>query len=187
MSERPFKDHFENVDFDKRIILVTGHRRESFGGPLIEICEALKDIASAFNDVEIIYPVHKNPNVQEIVTNTLKGESRIHLMDPLDYTHQLWLMSRCHFIVTDSGGIQEEAPTLGKPVLVTRKVTERQEVIDSGSAKLVGTHRNKILEESSVLLTREDEYTAMSTPQNPFGDGTSSKQIVEILHTISYS
>jgi len=178
--KKKYKEQFAFVDFSKKIILVTGHRRESFGKPFENICYALKQIASEHN-VEIIYPVHLNPNVRKPVNDILADVENIHLVEPLDYPALLWLMNKSYLVLTDSGGIQEEAPSLGKPVLVTRDVTERQEGIDAGTAKLVGTDKNKIVNETKTLLENSDVYNDMARKNNPYGDGTTAKQIVEIL------
>ena len=179
-----FNKIFNFTDFNKKIILVTGHRRESFGGPFINICKALKSIAQKFNDIEIIYPVHLNPNVQKPVYEMLKNISNIHLIEPLDYPYLIWLMNKSHIVLTDSGGIQEEAPSLGKPVLVMRDVTERMEGVNAGTAKLVGTDQDSIVNNIITLLTNEDEYLKMSKSINPYGDGTTSMQIINILKDI---
>ncbi len=164
-----------------RIILVTGHRRESFGEPFENICHALKEILSNFNDVEIIYPVHLNPNVREPVNRILKNQQRIHLIEPLDYPYLIWLMEKSYLVLTDSGGIQEEAPTLGKPVLVMRDVTERMEGVEAGTAKLVGTNKDIIVKETTKLLADIGAYKQMAVAVNPYGDGKTSEKIVEIL------
>ncbi|NQY74271.1 MAG: UDP-N-acetylglucosamine 2-epimerase (non-hydrolyzing) [Candidatus Margulisbacteria bacterium] len=181
LDRTPIQSHFSQVNFSNRIIYVTGHRRENLGEPLTNICQALSDITENFEDVEIIYPVHKNPQVQDIVQKALSGKPRIHLIDPLDYTHQLWLMEKCHFIITDSGGIQEEAPSLGKPVLVTRNVTERTEGIQNGSAKLVGSDTQSILESASQLLSGNNLFDRMSASGNPYGDGQAVERVVGVL------
>lgn len=177
-----FKDPFLRriVSKDKRIILVTAHRRESFGKPLESICNALKEIASSF-DVEIIYPVHFNPNVQKTVRQILSGIKNIHLIDPLEYEPFVHLMKRSYIILTDSGGIQEEAPSLGKPVLVMREVTERPEGIKAGTAKLVGMKKAKIIAEASKLFRSKTAYNKMARAVNPYGDGKAAKRIVKII------
>lgn len=180
-GEEGFRDFFRFADLSKKIILVTGHRRESFGRPFEEICLALKEIAGKFRDVEIIYPVHLNPNVRGPVHSILKGCERVRLIEPLDYPRLIWLMERSYLVLTDSGGIQEEAPSLGKPVLVMREVTERVEGIREGSAVLVGTDRNKIVTETSRLLTDRDAYNAMARARNPYGDGHAADRIIEVL------
>ncbi|MDY6933092.1 MAG: UDP-N-acetylglucosamine 2-epimerase (non-hydrolyzing) [Spirochaetota bacterium] len=177
-----YVNHFDFIDFSNRIILVTGHRRESFGKPFEEICYSLKEIAETNNNVEIVYPVHLNPNVREPVNRILSGIEKIHLIEPLDYPHLIWLMNKSYFVLTDSGGIQEEAPSLGKPVLVMRDVTERIEGIDAGTALLVGTEKQKIVNESLKLLNNKKAYDSMAKAINPYGDGTSSKKIVQIIN-----
>ena len=169
---------------DKKLILVTGHRRENFGAGLANLCHALKRIAAENQDVEIVYPVHLNPRVSTAVRAELVGAKRIHLLPPLDYLTFIRLMSRAYLIVTDSGGIQEEAPSLGKPVLVTRQVTERQEALEAGAAKLVGTEAEHIATEVQILLDDPVEYHRMATAGNPFGDGKAAQRIVRILHEI---
>ncbi len=179
--DKNYKDKFDYLDFNKRIILVTGHRRESFGGGFEDMCMAIKEIAQRNNDIEVVYPVHLNPNVQEPVHRILKDVKNIHLVSPLDYPDLIWLMNKSYLVLTDSGGIQEEAPTLGKPVLVMRDVTERQEGVDVGTARLVGTDKKVIIKETQNLLDNRLAYEAMANASNPYGDGTTSKQIAEIL------
>jgi UDP-N-acetylglucosamine 2-epimerase (non-hydrolysing) len=170
---------FPSIDFGKRIILVTGHRRESFGGPFRNICRALAALAEEYPDVEIVYPVHLNPQVRTVVFDALEGRRNIHLLDPLDYPHLIYLMNKSYLVLTDSGGIQEEAPSLGKPVLVLRDVTERQEGVEAGTARLVGTDTEKIIREASLLLDDTRERERMAAAANPYGDGTSSRKIVD--------
>lgn len=165
----------------RRLILVTGHRRESFGQPLRELCQALRDIVRAHEDTVLVYPVHLNPNVRRTVHEVLETEPRVHLTRPLAYLPFVHLMDRSVLIITDSGGIQEEAPSLGKPVLVTRAVTERPEAVQAGLAALCGTDRDKIFQTASTLLTDPDAYAAMSHGKNPYGDGQASRRIVDIL------
>jgi len=167
-------------DFSKKIILVTGHRRENFGKPFEDICSALKELASRDN-VAIIYPVHLNPNVRKPVFDILKGTDNVHLIEPLDYPAFIWLMEKSYLILTDSGGVQEEAPSLGKPVLVMREVTERTEGVDAGTAKLVGTDAKTIAREASMLLDDSEMYAAMARRKNPYGDGSSARRIREVL------
>ena len=169
---------------DKKLILVTCHRRESFGSALENICTALKQIAEENEQVEIVYPVHLNPNVRGIVNKHLKGIDRIHLIEPLEYASFVWLMNKAYLILTDSGGVQEEAPSLGKPVLVLREKTERREAIEAGTAKLVGTQCESIFYETQKLLHDKDEYEKMAKVANPYGDGQASVRIVEILERI---
>jgi len=168
------------IDFNKRIILVTGHRRESFGKPFENICLAIKTISEK-DDIEIVYPVHLNPNVREPVLKILGNTPNVHLLDPLDYPSFIWLMNKSHVILTDSGGVQEEAPSLGKPVLVMRDVTERVEGIDAGTAKIVGTDKDKIIRETLRLLTDKMVYDKMAKAVNPYGDGHASKRTIEII------
>jgi UDP-N-acetylglucosamine 2-epimerase (non-hydrolysing) len=160
---------------------VTGHRRESFGGGFDRICESLHTIAVTHQDCQIIYPVHLNPNVQEPVHRLLKDVDNIHLIKPQDYLPFVYLMSKAFIILTDSGGIQEEAPSLGKPVLVMRDTTERPEAVDAGTVKLVGTDINKIVNSVNELMTNEYVYQAMSQAHNPYGDGLASEKICDYL------
>lgn len=178
-----YADHFRNIDFGKRVILVTGHRRESFGEPFENICRALSAIAGK-EDVEIVYPVHLNPNVRKPVFDILSGMKNIHLIEPLDYPYLVWLLNKSHLVLTDSGGIQEEAPSLGKPVLVLRDVTERTEGIDAGTARLVGTEFDNIVNSALELLNNPAEYEKMSKAQNPYGDGHTSPRILDILKSM---
>ncbi len=178
---------FENetlrrIDFARsRALIVTAHRRESHGSPLRSVCQAVKTIAQSFDDVEIIFPVHLNEQVASVIGEELRGERRIHLLAPLSYFDMLRAMSRCYLILTDSGGIQEEAPSFGKPALVLRDITERPELIESGAGKIVGTDSARIIEETSRLLTRADEYAKMASAENPFGDGRAARRICDIL------
>lgn len=174
------------LDSHKKMILVTGHRRESFGGGFERICEALKKIAIAQPQVQIVYPVHLNPNVQSTVTCQLSGVDNIHLIDPQDYLPFVYLMMRSHIILTDSGGIQEEAPSLGKPVLVMRDTTERPEAVKAGTVKLVGTDIEKIFSEVTTLLNDEHAYKTMSQAHNPYGDGQASQRIADVLSGHKY-
>ena len=165
---------------NKKIILVTGHRRENFGGGFINICDALIEI-SKNEDVDIIYPVHLNPNVQKVVHKKLDGIKNIHLINPLSYPAFLWLMKKSYIILTDSGGVQEEAPSLGIPVLVMRDTTERPEGVDAGTAILVGTNKDNIISFANKLINEKDFYNTISVKKNPYGDGKASKNIVELL------
>jgi UDP-N-acetylglucosamine 2-epimerase (non-hydrolysing) len=164
----------------RRLILVTGHRRENFGAGLEKICRALARLGER-HDVDLVYPVHLNPNVQEPVRRILGASECIHLMAPLDYVAFVHLMERAHLIITDSGGIQEEAPSLGKPVLVMRTVTERPEAVEAGTVELVGTETEAIWAAATRLLDDDDAYAAMSRAHNPYGDGTASRRIVEVV------
>ncbi|MEN6665867.1 MAG: UDP-N-acetylglucosamine 2-epimerase (non-hydrolyzing) [Phycisphaerae bacterium] len=166
----------------RRLILVTGHRRESFGEPFEQFCLALKDIVQAHRDTVVVYPVHLNPNVQRPVRSLLGGQDRIHLIEPIEYLPFVYLMDRCELIITDSGGIQEEAPSLHKPVLVTREVTERPEAMQAGLAMLVGTDRRRIVSEASRLLTDPVAYRRMAAGENPYGDGQAAKRIAHTLY-----
>jgi UDP-N-acetylglucosamine 2-epimerase (non-hydrolysing) len=178
-DERSFYDYFKFIDYSKKILLVTGHRRESFGKPFENICHALKEIAK--EHVEIVYPVHLNPNVRRHVYPILSGIKNIHLIDPLEYPYLIWLMNKSYLVLTDSGGIQEEAPSLGKPVLVLRDVTERTEGIEAGTGILVGTNKKKIVDSTRTLLFNHSEYNKMAQRRNPYGDGKSSSRIRDIL------
>jgi UDP-N-acetylglucosamine 2-epimerase (non-hydrolysing) len=170
------------VDFKRhRVVLVTAHRRENHGAPLRSICEALKTLVSEVEDLEVVYPVHLNPNVHRPVREWLGAVPRVRLTDPVSYQDLLRLMRRCHLILTDSGGIQEEAPSFHKPVLVLREVTERPEVIEAGGARIVGTDARKIVAEAMRLLKDPQAYRRMSAIENPFGDGRASERIVNIL------
>jgi UDP-N-acetylglucosamine 2-epimerase (non-hydrolysing) len=174
---------FSYLDFSKRIILVTGHRRENFGDGFENICRAIAAIAKQYHDIQFVYPMHFNPNVREPVSRILDNIDNIFLVEPLDYPYLIWLMEKSYFVLTDSGGIQEEAPALGKPVLVMRDVTERQEGVEAGTAKLVGTRFENIVSSMKELLDNENMYVSMSNAINPYGDGNTSKLIVDILMT----
>ncbi len=176
-----YGDLFPFLDHSKKIILVTGHRRENFGQPFENICDALGYISSSYPDVQIVYPVHLNPNVQNIVREKLSDKKNVFLIDPLDYPHLVWLMDKSNFVITDSGGIQEEAPSLGKPVLVMREVTERMEGVTAGTALLVGTSKEKIITEAEKLLNDAAHYQQMAKAVNPYGDGSSAAQIINAL------
>jgi UDP-N-acetylglucosamine 2-epimerase (non-hydrolysing) len=177
-----FSNEF-GISFDngKRQILVTGHRRESFGKGFENICNALREIACSYEDVEIIYPVHLNPNVQEPVRRILDNTERVHLIPPLDYEPFIYLMSKSYLILTDSGGVQEEAPSLGKPFLVMRETTERPEAVEAGAGRIVGTDMNKIISETRLLLNDKETYSAMSVVRNPYGDGNAGSRILNLL------
>jgi len=166
----------------KKGILVTGHRRENHGDGFIRICKALKEIAQTHPDVQIIYPVHLNPNVQKPVYEQLGEIQNIHLMEPLAYPEFVWLMKESYLIITDSGGVQEEAPGLGKPVLVMRDTTERPEAVDAGTVILVGTDKQKIIAETNKLLTDKEHYKQMSSLHNPYGDGKACQRIVNFIN-----
>lgn len=172
---------FDYLDPNKKLILVTGHRRESFGGGFERICEALRQIATKNPDAQVLYPVHLNPNVQEPVSRLLKGLGNVFLIEPQQYLPFCYLMERAWIILTDSGGIQEEAPSLGKPVLVMRERTERPEAADAGTVRLVGTVVDLIVNQVDLLLTNADEYQKMSRAHNPYGDGLACGRILEFL------
>ncbi len=171
---------FPFLDPTRRLILVTGHRRESFGGGFDRICSALSVLARR-DDIQIVYPVHLNPNVREPVMRVLSDMENVHLVEPLDYLPFVYLMNRAYLVLTDSGGIQEEAPSLGKPVLVMRDTTERPEAVKAGTVRLVGTDESRIINEVEALLDDEEEYRAMSVAHNPYGDGRSAFCIIEEL------
>lgn len=172
------------VNSNKKLVLVTGHRRENHGQGFINICKALKEIALQNSDVQIIYPVHLNPNVQKPVYKLLGDIGNIDLITPLSYPAFVWLMSKSYLIITDSGGVQEEAPSLGKPVLVMRDTTERPEAVEAGTVLLVGTNTDKIITEANKLLNNEAAYNSMSMLHNPYGDGKACNKIVEFISNL---
>ena len=183
VSNRPYSfagTPLELLPFEtRRIVLVTAHRRESFGDPFEAICQGLRDLALKYrDDIVLVYPVHRNPNVRQVVNSMLAGIDNVLLIDPLDYMPLVHLMKRAYMVLTDSGGLQEEAPSLGKPVLVLRKVTERQEGVEAGTLKLVGMNADDIVREASRLLDDDAAYQAMATRANPYGDGTAAIKIV---------
>ena len=171
----------EVVDPSKKLILITGHRRENFGQGFVNICMALKEIAQQRADVQIIYPVHLNPNVQNVVHEVLDGITNISLISPLSYPSFIWIMDKAKLIITDSGGIQEEAPALGKPVFVMRETTERPEAVEAGTVILVGTNVDKIVTETLDLLDNDQRYQTMSDIKNPYGDGKACERIINAL------
>jgi UDP-N-acetylglucosamine 2-epimerase (non-hydrolysing) len=174
-----------NFDWrNQRFVLMTGHRRENFGDGFLQICHALKDLAARYPAVQFVYPVHLNPNVQQPVNAILADLSNVHLIAPLDYEPFVYLLKHSHIVLTDSGGIQEEAPSLGKPVLVMRDVTERPEAIEAGTVRLVGADRSRIVANVAELLDNQASYTAMSRAHNPYGDGKACARIVSILRGI---
>ena len=175
-------DELNSIDFDnKKVIMVTAHRRENWGKPLLNICSALKEIAEKFEDVEIVYLVHLNPVVSDTAHKVLGGVKRVHLLPPLDTKETHNLMNRSFMVLTDSGGLQEEAPHLGKPVLVLRDVTERPEAVEAGTVKIVGTEMKKIFDMTSKLLNSRSEYEKMAYAVNPYGDGKASERILKAL------
>ena len=175
------RDRFPFLRDDARLVLITGHRRENFGDGFERICAAIRSLASDFPGVDFLYPVHLNPNVREPVGRILQGVTNVHLIEPQDYLPFVYLMTRSYIILTDSGGIQEEAPSLGKPVLVMRDTTERPEAVAAGTVKLVGTDGQQIVEAVTTLLTNEIEYNRMSFSHNPYGDGKACERIVNII------
>lgn len=182
-------EEIRKIDFNKnRVILVTAHRRENLGKPLENICRAIRKITDEFKDVEVIYPVHLNPAVRETAFGILGGHDRIHLIDPVDVDELHNLMNRCYLVMTDSGGLQEEAPALGKPVLVLRAETERPEAIEAGTVKLAGCDEKVIFDMAKTLLSDKSEYDKMAHAANPYGDGTASERIVNcLLHYFGYT
>jgi len=177
-TEKPLNE----IDYSKRrVILLTSHRRENFGDPMVQIFSACRHLVENNSDVELIYPVHPNPNVRKTAGEILSGVPRVHLIEPMEYRPFVQLMNKAYLILTDSGGVQEEAPTLGKPVLVLRKTTERPEALEAGTAKLVGTDKDVIIKQAQELLSDRKAYLNMATKTNPYGDGKSAKRIVDIL------
>jgi UDP-N-acetylglucosamine 2-epimerase (non-hydrolysing) len=181
--EREIGERFSFLDSGKRLILVTGHRRESFGAGFESICRALKIIVETNQNVQIVYPVHLNPNVREPVLSALSNVKGVHLIEPQDYLPFVYLMDRSYLIITDSGGVQEEAPSLGKPVLVMREKTERPEAVEAGTVKLVGTDTERIVFEVFKLLTDRSAYESMRKVHNPYGNGQAASRIVNSLLT----
>jgi len=177
-----YTEELNLIDFkNKKVIMVTAHRRENWGQPLENICQALKRIALDFEDVEIVYLVHLNPAVREVAYRVLSDVERVHLLPPLDTKETHNLMDRCYMVVTDSGGLQEEAPHLGKPVLVLRDVTERPEAVKAGTSKIIGTETENVYQNIKILLTDKDEYKKMSNAVNPYGDGNASERIANSI------
>ena len=181
-ESKKYIKQFSFLDKNRRLILVTGHRRESFGGGFENICQALKTVALKYPKCQIVYPVHLNPNVREPVNRLLKCIDNIYLIEPLDYLPFVYLMNRSYLILTDSGGIQEEAPSLGKPVLVMRDTTERPEAIEAGTVKLVGTDADVIANEIDELMKNQQIYQSMSKAINPYGDGKACQRIIEKIN-----
>ncbi len=176
------KQILNDLDYiNKRVILLTSHRRENIGKPMENIFKAVNDIVECHEDVEVVFPMHLNPKVRDLARKIMGSNSRIHLIEPLEYEPFTNLMAKCHFVVTDSGGLQEEAPTLGKPVLVVREETERPEGVESGTARLIGTTFEGVYNNMSLLLKDKDEYNKMAKAVNPYGDGRAAERIVEIL------
>lgn len=171
----------EILDSGGKMVLITGHRRESFGAGFVNICNAIRELAGGHRSVNFVYPVHLNPNVREPVEKILSAIPNVHLIEPLPYEEFVHLMSKAYLLLTDSGGIQEEAPALAKPVLVMRENTERPEAVEAGTARLVGTDRSEIVARAEELLTDRDAYERMATAANPYGDGTAAEKIVKFL------
>ena len=185
IEDAEIKNLKNEIDFTKRIILVTGHRRENHGQGFINICNALKEISANIDNVQIIYPVHLNPKVQKPVYDILGKQENVKLIAPLAYPAFVWLMNKCELVITDSGGVQEEAPSLGKPVLVMRDTTERPEAVDAGTVILVGTSTDKIVAETIDLMSNPDRYKQMSKLHNPYGDGNASQRIVKFIEKLN--
>lgn len=179
--QKKFASRFDFLHPNRKLILVTGHRRESFGGGFERICQALAETAQRFPEIEVVYPVHLNPNVREPVNRLLADIKNVHLIEPLDYLPFVYLMNQAYLILTDSGGIQEEAPSLGKPVLVMRETTERPEAVEAGTVKLVGTEVAAITSAITTLVTDAEAYRLMSFAHNPYGDGNACLRILQSL------
>jgi len=179
--EADFASMIDGWPFTEKVVLVTSHRRENFGKGLRNICDAIQELASLFSDVHFIYPVHPNPNVCVPVRKHLGDCHNVHLIDPLSYEYFCFLLNKSYLILTDSGGVQEEAPSIGKPVLVMRDTTERSEAVLAGTVKIVGTSKDEILKQSRLLLTNQDEYNLMATSSNPYGDGYAANKIASIV------
>ncbi|MCU4369339.1 non-hydrolyzing UDP-N-acetylglucosamine 2-epimerase [Acinetobacter courvalinii] len=180
-----FQQQFSFLEQEKKLILVTGHRRENFGQGFLNICQALANLAKKYPDIQIVYPVHLNPNVQQPVNALLADIDNVYLIAPQDYLPFVYLMNRSYLILTDSGGIQEEAPSLGKPVLVMRDTTERPEAVQAGTVRLVGTEIAAIEQSVAELLENPDIYAEMAAAHNPYGDGTACQQIIQFLLQVS--
>lgn len=178
---KQFSEQFSFLAEDRKLVLITGHRRENFGGGFENICTAIAELAGIYPHIDFVYPVHLNPNVREPVNRLLRGLNNVHLIEPLDYLPFVYLMQRSFLILTDSGGIQEEAPSLGKPVLVMRDTTERPEAVAAGTVKMVGTDATRIVQSVKDLTDNEIEYKKMAYAHNPYGNGTASPQIVQAL------
>lgn len=181
-----FAPELAEIDLNKRILLVTTHRRENWGEPMRQIYQALIDLVNEFPDVEVVFPVHKNPVVRDVAMEMLGGRERFHLVEPLDYEPFANLMDRCYLVLTDSGGLQEEAPSLGKPVLVLRDTTERPEAVKAGTVKLTGTNRQRIYETAHTLLSDPAEYEKMARAINPYGDGKAARRIARVVTDFLY-
>ncbi|MDP2723102.1 MAG: UDP-N-acetylglucosamine 2-epimerase (non-hydrolyzing) [Bacteroidales bacterium] len=183
--DKLFKDGVQSI-LSSNFILITGHRRENFGAGFVQICEAIKELACKYPNNHFIYPVHLNPNVQGPVYSLLGNMANVHLISPLSYLPFIYLLERCYFVLTDSGGIQEEAPSFGKPVLVMRETTERPEAVDAGTVRLVGTDKTKIVLESIRLMDDSKYYNSLATAHNPYGEGKAAERIVTVLLQINF-
>lgn len=183
-NEAKYYDFFNFLNFETKTVLVTVHRRENFGDPLLRICDSIKNLALEYHNIQFVYPVHLNPNVQKVVNAKLSNIKNVFLIKPLDYQHMIWLMEKSYIIITDSGGIQEEAPSLNKPVLVTRDVTERVEGIETGASRLVGTDSINIAKEVKNLFDDNAHYNKMASAMNPYGDGNASPAITKVLEEL---
>ena len=181
-----FGSELEEIDLSKRLLLVTTHRRENWGRPMREVYQALIDLVDEFPDVAVVFPVHRNPVVRDVAREMLEGRERFYLIEPLDYEPFAHLMNCSYMVLTDSGGMQEEAPSLGKPVLVLRDTTERPEALQAGTVKLVGTVREKIYKEARLLLNSKEEYEKMARAINPYGDGEAAVRIVDVIKDFLY-
>lgn len=177
-ADAPWPDKYGWLE-ERRMILMTGHRRENFGGGMQQVCSAIRELAKRFPDVAIVYPVHLNPRVRETVNAELKGLENVYLIEPAPYPEFVWLMDRSTLIISDSGGVQEEAPSLQRPVLVTRNNTERPEGVDAGAVELVGTQADKIIERASALLSDATEYASRQIATSPYGDGKAARRVIE--------
>ncbi|WP_180073933.1 MULTISPECIES: non-hydrolyzing UDP-N-acetylglucosamine 2-epimerase [unclassified Acinetobacter] len=184
--DKKFQEQFHFLNRNKKIIIITGHRRENLDGGLENICAAVKQLSDLYPDIQFVYPVHPNPKVQETVSQILSQQHNIFLIAPLDYLPFVWLMKHSYLILTDSGGIQEEAPSLGIPVLVTRENTERPEALEAGTIQLVGTDKKKIIDTVSLLIQDTNHYKKMSQAVNPYGDGYASEKVVKIIQNFFY-
>lgn len=181
-----FGPELANINMNNRILLVTTHRRENWGNKMRDIYQALIDLVEEFSDVEVVFPVHMNPTVKDVAVEMLQGRDRVHLLKPLDYEPFANLMNISYLVLTDSGGLQEEAPSLGKPVLVLRDTTERPEAIQAGTVKLVGTIHKRVYDEAKLLLTNQQEYDKMAKAINPYGDGKAARRIVKVVKDFLY-
>lgn len=185
-NDYEFAPELTGIDLNKRILLVTTHRRENWGEPMRQIYQALIDLVEEFTDVEVVFPVHKNPVVRDVAMEMLGSRERFHLIEPLDYEPFANLMNRCYLVLTDSGGLQEEAPSLGKPVLVLRDTTERPEAVKAGTVKLTGTNRQRVYDAARILLSDPAEYDKMARAINPYGDGKAARRIVKVVTDFLY-